>query len=153
MSKSHRERVLNVLSRQTRIRLETDMQRLRTAIGDHKESSFQLERAETRAAAALNEIHRQSSPGQPLNLEVLKNGVSYRHDCVNAMVAARQRLDASEAVVNDRRDDVTRHRLRLEKLDERQKNEEQRLAGFVESQQQKEVDETWVLAHSSGSKP
>lgn len=147
MNTSHRLRLLEILSRKTKLSAEADMQKLRVAASSRDDSSKACKEAEDKAAQALEQIQKQAAPGQPMNLEIMRSSSSYMVDCASSVLVAKQKLRAAEAVVEERRNAVAKQRLRLEKLDDRQRDERHLLEAQQMQQDQHEIDEAWLLSN------
>jgi hypothetical protein len=149
MRPTRRLRLLEVLERQNQLNIEADMQKLRAAITVLDESTRNCLEAEGRVTQAVEQVRRQSSPGQLLDLELARNSVSYALQCMTGAEEAQKSRRAAEHVVEERRKDVAKLRVRREKLEDRNRDERQRIATEEVEKSQHEVDEAWLLSNGA----
>jgi len=145
MKPSRRLRILDVLSRQTRLRVEQDKQQLRKAAAARDTCHLSYTEAQARADAALAVQHRLAEQGQTIDVELLRNGGSHVADRLRSAATAQLELERAQDEVKRKHDCVAKGRVRIEKLEDRRSEEVEHLKAVELERVQHELDEAWLL--------
>jgi len=142
---SRRLKVIEWLSRRTRLDLEEERQELRQTLSSLESENAVHAQALKTVDTGMADLQRQLRPGQMLNLALYQSGTSHIEHSLHAVAAARDEVARIETRMFAERESVTRSQVRLQKLDEREQEEKNLISSIGRTHDQQQLDELWLL--------